>query len=79
MFWLAILAGFYLISSRLWWDGTGFCVGSLVECGLWESIQVGTPAECGSVRSASRRGQTGLKKMVCLRFAVIACALIATT
>jgi hypothetical protein len=34
VFWLALLAGLYLIATRIWWNGTGFCVGSLVECGL---------------------------------------------
>jgi len=34
MFWLAILTGFYLISSRLWWNGAGWCVGTIERCGL---------------------------------------------
>jgi hypothetical protein len=32
-FWLSLLAGLYLISTRLWWqDGGGYCWG--VGCGL---------------------------------------------
>jgi len=34
VFWLSLLAGLYLIATSFWWNGTGFCVGSLVECGL---------------------------------------------
>ena len=35
MFWLALLAGLYLISTRLWWQGGGgYCVGTLEVCGL---------------------------------------------
>jgi hypothetical protein len=33
-FWLSLLAGLYLISTRLWWNGGGYCVGSLEVCGL---------------------------------------------
>jgi hypothetical protein len=35
VFWLALLAGLYLISTRLWWQGGGgYCVGTLEVCGL---------------------------------------------
>jgi len=38
VFWSALLAGLlvglYLISSRLWWQGGGYCVGTLEVCGL---------------------------------------------
>jgi len=38
VFWLALLAGLlaglYLIATSFWWNGTGWCIGSLVECGL---------------------------------------------
>lgn len=35
MFWLALLAGLYLISTRLWWQGGGgWCVGNMERCGL---------------------------------------------
>lgn len=34
IFWLALLAGLYLISTRLWWQGGGYCVGTLEVCGL---------------------------------------------
>jgi hypothetical protein len=35
MFWLGLLAGLYLISTRLWWQGGGgYCVGTLEVCGL---------------------------------------------
>jgi hypothetical protein len=34
VFWLALLAGLYLIATRFWWNGAGWCIGSLVECGL---------------------------------------------
>ena len=34
VFWLALLAGLYLISTRLWWAGGGYCVGTLEVCGL---------------------------------------------
>jgi hypothetical protein len=29
---LAILYAIVWISSRLWWTGTGYCIGTLVEC-----------------------------------------------
>jgi hypothetical protein len=31
---LLLLAGLYLIATNIWWDGTGFCVGSIERCGL---------------------------------------------
>jgi hypothetical protein len=34
VFWLSLLAGLYLISTRLWWAGGGYCVGTLEVCGL---------------------------------------------
>ena len=35
VFWLALLAGLYLIATRLWWQGGGgYCVGTLEVCGL---------------------------------------------
>jgi len=34
IFWLSLLAGIYLISTRLWWNGGGYCVGSVEVCGL---------------------------------------------
>jgi len=34
IFWLSLLAGLYLISTRLWWNGGGYCVGSVEVCGL---------------------------------------------
>jgi uncharacterized membrane protein len=34
VFWLALLAGLYLIATSFWWNGTDWCIGSLVECGL---------------------------------------------
>jgi hypothetical protein len=34
VFWLSLFAGFYLISTRLWWNGGGYCVGSVEVCGL---------------------------------------------
>ena len=34
VFWLSLLAGLYLIATNIWWDGTGFCVGSIERCGL---------------------------------------------
>jgi hypothetical protein len=33
-FWSSLLIGLYLISTRLWWNGGGYCVGSLEVCGL---------------------------------------------
>jgi hypothetical protein len=32
LFWLVLVAGIYLISSRLWWTDSGYCWG--VGCGL---------------------------------------------
>lgn len=29
-----LIAGLYLISSRLWWNGAGWCVGTIERCGL---------------------------------------------
>jgi hypothetical protein len=34
MFWLALLAGLYLISTRIWWGDGGLCIGTILECGL---------------------------------------------
>jgi len=34
VFWLALLAGLYLISTRLWWGDGGLCIGTLEVCGL---------------------------------------------
>jgi len=34
VFWLALLAGLYFIATRIWWDGTGWCVGTIERCGL---------------------------------------------
>jgi hypothetical protein len=33
LFYAGILALIYLASSRLWWQGGGYCVGDLVKCG----------------------------------------------
>jgi len=33
-FWISAFIALYLISSRLWWNGGGYCVGSLEVCGL---------------------------------------------
>jgi hypothetical protein len=32
VFWLSLFAGIYLISSRLWFTGEGYCWG--IGCGL---------------------------------------------
>ena len=32
LFWLAILAGLYLISSGVWYTPGGYCVGSVESC-----------------------------------------------
>ena len=32
VFWISVLVIFYLISTKLWWDGAGYCVGSLEMC-----------------------------------------------
>ena len=33
VFWLALLAGLYLIATRIWWND-GLCIGTILECGL---------------------------------------------
>jgi hypothetical protein len=33
IFWLSLLAGIYLISTRIWWN-EGLCIGNLEVCGL---------------------------------------------
>ena len=34
VFWLALLAGLYLIATRIWWSDGGLCIGTMLECGL---------------------------------------------
>ncbi len=34
LFWIGLGFIIYLISTRLWWDGTGYCVGTIERCGL---------------------------------------------
>ena len=34
LFWIGLGVIIYLISTRLWWDGTGYCVGTIERCGL---------------------------------------------
>jgi hypothetical protein len=34
VFWLALLAGLYLIATRIWWGDGGLCIGTLERCGL---------------------------------------------
>jgi hypothetical protein len=34
VFWLALLAGLYLIATRIWWNDGGLCIGTVLECGL---------------------------------------------
>jgi uncharacterized membrane protein len=34
VFWLALLAGLYLIATRIWWGDGGLCIGTLEVCGL---------------------------------------------
>ena len=34
VFWLALLAGLYLIATRIWWNDGGLCIGTILECGL---------------------------------------------
>lgn len=29
---LAIAAGIVYMSGRIWWTGSGYCIGSMVEC-----------------------------------------------
>lgn len=29
---LAIAAGIIYLSGRIWWVGSGYCIGSMVEC-----------------------------------------------
>lgn len=29
---LALLAAIVYLSGRLWWTGSGYCLGSMVEC-----------------------------------------------
>jgi hypothetical protein len=31
-FWLSLLALLYLISTRIWWNNGGLCVGDVVAC-----------------------------------------------
>lgn len=32
LFWAGVAVAFYLISSRLWWDGSGYCWGDALTC-----------------------------------------------
>lgn len=34
VFWLSLLAGIYLISTRIWFNDGGLCIGTILECGL---------------------------------------------
>jgi len=34
IFWLSLLAGLYLIATRIWWNDGGLCIGTILECGL---------------------------------------------
>jgi hypothetical protein len=34
VFWLALLAGLYLIATRIWWNDGGLCIGTIERCGL---------------------------------------------
>ncbi len=34
VFWFALLAGLYLIATRIWWGDGGLCIGTLERCGL---------------------------------------------
>jgi hypothetical protein len=34
VFWLSLLAGLYLIATRIWWGDGGLCIGTILECGL---------------------------------------------
>ena len=34
MFWLALLAGLYLIATRIWFNDGGLCIGTIERCGL---------------------------------------------
>lgn len=29
---LALFAGIVYLSGRLWWTGSGYCLGSMIEC-----------------------------------------------
>jgi hypothetical protein len=33
-FWLAMLTAIYYVATRFWWDGSGWCVGTIEKCGL---------------------------------------------
>ena len=34
VFVLGVLFAFYLISTRIWWTGTGFCFNTIEICGV---------------------------------------------
>jgi hypothetical protein len=34
IFWLSLFAGIYLISTRIWWNESGLCIGNMEVCGL---------------------------------------------
>lgn len=34
IFWLSLLAGLYLIATRIWFNDGGLCIGTMLECGL---------------------------------------------
>lgn len=34
VFVFGILVAFYLISTRIWWTGTGFCFNNIEICGV---------------------------------------------
>jgi len=34
VFWLALLAGLYLIATNIWWNEGGLCIGTIERCGL---------------------------------------------
>jgi hypothetical protein len=34
VFWLSLLAGLYLIATRIWVNDGGVCIGTILECGL---------------------------------------------
>ena len=31
---LALFSLIYLIATRIWWDGAGWCIGTIERCGL---------------------------------------------
>lgn len=34
VFWLGLLAGLYLIATRIWVNDGGVCIGTIERCGL---------------------------------------------